>query len=190
MNKTLIKIITIIKDTIRERIDIFMPHYYSYKNHEIFGNIAVIPNEWYRKIFKFGGYSIFPYKVNDEIKFAVNVDKAKSGEPPNQISYYIWAKMGDGSWDICSKLMEDKTLISKKAAFTGDTKFFIRKFATSPINIKDENKNEWTELFYEDMHSLTHYFLSWVGILITAILALIVGVAVGLILAKCFGISI
>lgn len=157
MNKTLIKIITIIKDTIRERIGIYMPHYYSYKNNEIFGNITVIPNEWYRRILVFGDYSIFPYKVNDEIKFAVNVDKAKSGEPPNQISYYVWEKMGNGDWERRSQLMENGTLISGKAGYTGDTKFFILR-ATDPRLFVTEKGG--VELIYEDVHSLTHYFLS------------------------------
>jgi len=84
-----------------KRIARLMPHYYNSKNNQYFGNIVVTPYEWYRKI-RIGNKSPVPYKVMDEVKFWLQIEKM--GNPGVlRNDHYIWVRNADGFMGFGSK---------------------------------------------------------------------------------------
>ena len=107
-----------------ERIIRLMPEYYNSKN-DYFGNVVVTPCEWYRKI-RIGNRSLIPYKVMDEVKFWLQIEKMENSDVSRNV-HYIWTRNADGSWDSDKNINDVNTpvLIKSKAKYTGDVKIFL-----------------------------------------------------------------
>ena len=164
-----------------QRIVKNMPHYYSHKNTEKFGNISVVPTEWYRKYFKYGDFSFWPYKSNDVIKFKLILEKLNYEKSPNQIYFQVWEKMGDGSWEKITDIRQNILDVEGKAGYTGDTKFFLIT-NKPPFRPDRGDRIEGFEIFYEDIKSLNTYIFGWGGIIVSVILTGICSLGIGILL--------
>jgi hypothetical protein len=145
-----------------------MPHYYNSKNNQYFGNIVVTPYEWYRKI-RIGNKSPVPYKVMDEVKFWLQIEKM--GNPGVlRNDHYIWVRNADGSWDSGQSIndVNKPVLIRAKAKYTGDVKIFLT--INVPPTSQPVREGNAIELFYEDVRSSNYYIFGIGGIILASFL--------------------
>jgi len=159
-----------------------VPHYYSHKNTDNFGNVMVIPKEWYRRILFGGTFSPIVYKVNDVIKFKLYVDKFSVPASTWDSRPIVYERMGDGSIAQVCDIRDNETFISGRASYTGDTKFFLAMLPALH-HIEQINTSLTIELFDEDVRSLNAYMFGWVGIIVSALLTGILSCCVGIFLS-------
>ena len=165
-----------------EGITRFMPHYYSHKNTDKFGDVTVIPNEWYRRIlFEKGTLSPVIYKVNDLIKFKLCVEKIPYPQSSWDSSPIVYERTGNGSVVNICHIRANEMPISGKAGYTGDTKFFLA-FLPALHRIEQIDKSLALELFDEDVRSINSYIFGWVGIVVTVLLTGICSLGIGFLL--------
>ena len=159
-----------------------MPHYYSRKNTEKFGDVSVTPREWYRRTLWKGTTSPFAYKENDIIKFRLKMDRFFLDNSELRDKSIVYKRMGNGSLvEICEVKSTD-IQIETKASYQGDTKIFLAvQPALSGLIHIDENKA--IELFDEDVRSLNSYMFGWEGIVVGALLTGICSCCVGIFLS-------
>jgi hypothetical protein len=62
-----------------------MPYYYDYKDNIDFGNISIVPRQWYRRFIKIGKYSPWPYITMGKIEFTLSVEKLPKHKNTNKI---------------------------------------------------------------------------------------------------------
>ena len=154
-----------------------MPHFYSRSNTEQFGKITVTPKQWYRRFFRLGDYSIFPYVTMAEIEFTVQVEKIP--EPINTAcTYTVVERVADGTFRNVGTLDRREVEIKGRAEYTGDTKFFVGR---KDMSVNSVEQRIGITLFSDNVLSMNHFV--WGGcsaaalflILFSALLSLLSG---------------
>jgi hypothetical protein len=160
-----------------------MPHFYNHRTTKEFGKITVKPRQWYRRLFKIGSYSIWPYVTMGKIELALQVDRLPQHKGINKHNRNVFIRLGDGSYRTLTTLTEKITQVTGIAEYTGDTKFFI---APADYSFKSTERfidKEGILLFDDNVLSINNYIFGGVSAiaLITTLLCVLISWLLGFI---------
>jgi hypothetical protein len=160
-----------------------MPHFYNHSNTKEFGKITVKPKQWYRRLFKLGSYSIWPYTTMGKIEFTLQVEQLPQRDGINRNDQNVYIRLGDGSYRTLITLVKKSTPVKGVAEYTGDTKFFIAPAGYSDRNSERFIAKEGILLFDDNVLSINHYIFGGgsVIVLIFSCLCVLLGWLLGLI---------
>lgn len=151
-----------------------MPHFYDHSDTKELGKIIVSPKQWYRRFFKIGSYSLWPYVTMEIIEFTVHVEKVP--EPINTSHVYtVVERVADNTYRNVGVLDKKKVNIKGRAEYTGDTKFFVGRKDMSPDSVE---QRIGITLFSDDVLSMNHYV--WGGCSVAALFLVLCSVALSL----------
>ena len=151
-----------------------MPNFYNHSDTKEFGKITVTPRQWYRRLFKIGSYSFWPYVTMGVIEFTVSVEKVP--EPINTSHVYtIVERVADNTYRNVGIIDKKKIDIRGRAEYTGDTKFFLGR---KDMSIDSGEQRIGITLFADNILSMNHYV--WGGCSVTALFLLLLSVVLSL----------